>query len=104
MKLRWAIILGITAAALTLCLVLAFRVGHGSGVFRILTFINYLGMTLGPNLVGRFFDPRRFVPLPAEAVIFDIFLVLTSGFQWFLLGAVIDLFRLKSKRPTPKTP
>jgi len=103
MKLRWAIALGIIAAAITFCLVLAVRAGHGSGVFRILTFVNYLGMTFGPNLVGKFFDPRRFIPLPTEALVFDIFLVLTSGLQWFLLGAFIDLLQLRSKKPTLTT-
>jgi hypothetical protein len=99
-KLRWGTALGVVAAAITLCLVLAVRIGHGDGAFRILTYINYLGMTFGPNLVGRFFDPRRFVPLPAEAILFDVFLVLTSGLQWFLIGAVIDI--LSRKRPFPE--
>jgi hypothetical protein len=99
-KLRWATALGVVAAAVTLCLIFAVRIGHGDGAFRVLTYINYLGMTFGPNLVGRFFDARRFVPLPAEAVLFDVFLVLTSGLQWFLIGAVIDI--LDRKRPFSK--
>jgi hypothetical protein len=101
MKVRWATALGVVAAAITLCLVLAVRIGHGNGAFRILTYINYLGMTFGPDLVGRFFDPRRFVPLRAEALIFDVFLVLTSGLQWWLVGAVVDL--LTRKRPFSET-
>jgi len=103
MKLRWAIVLGIAAAAITLGLVVSVRVGHGDGAFRILTCVNYLGMTKGPQLVGKFFDPRRFVPLPAEAVLFDVFLILTSGLQWFLVGAVIHLLTRKRSFSAPTT-
>jgi hypothetical protein len=88
--------LGLGAAAITLYLVLAFRFGHPDNVFRVLTFVNYLGMRFGPTLVGQFFDPRRFVPLRSEAVVFDIFLVFSSGLQWFVFGAVIDFLRKKS--------
>jgi hypothetical protein len=95
MKFRWAMVLGIAASAITLCLAVSVRVGHGDGAFRILTYVNYLGMTVGPSLVGKFFDPRRFVPLPAEALLFDVFLVLTSGLQWFLVGAVVDFLTRK---------
>jgi len=106
MKLRWAIVLGVVAAAITLGLVVSVRIGHADGAFRILTYINYLGMTKGPQLVGKFFDPRRFVPLPAEALLFDVFLVLTSGLQWFLVGAALDLLTRKRSfsGPTPTTP
>ena len=97
MKLRWAVLLGVTAATITLCLVLAFRFGHTGGVFRALTLVNYFGMRFGPTIVGEFFDPRRFVPPPVEAAIFDIFLVFTSGLQWFVLGALFDFLRLKSQ-------
>jgi hypothetical protein len=106
MKLRWAIVLGVVAAAITLGLVVSVRIGHPDGAFRILTYINYLGMTFGPNLVGKFFDPRRLVPLRAEALLFDVFLVLTSGLQWFLIGATVDLLTRKRSfsGPTPRTP
>jgi hypothetical protein len=49
MKLRWAIALGIVAAAITLGLVVSVGIGHGDGAFRILTFINYLGITKDHN-------------------------------------------------------
>jgi hypothetical protein len=104
MKLRWAIALGIVAAAVTLGLVVSVRIGHGDGALRILTYLNYLGMTKGPQLVSKLFDPKRFVPLPAEALLFDVFLVLTSGLQWFLVGAVVNfLTRKRSLSETAPT-
>ena len=97
-KLRWAIALAIVGCISTLCLVLAVRASLGSEAFRLLTYVNYLGMTFGPDLVAKFFEPRGSVSPLTQAAWFDVFLVLTSGLQWCVIGAIIDSVRSKKSK------
>ncbi len=90
-KLRFAKSLGLLSAALTLFLVIAVRLRLLNSAYRDLKFINYMGIRFGPSMIGSFFDPNRFGPVPKEALLFDVFLVLTSAVQWFIVGLLIDL-------------
>jgi hypothetical protein len=89
-KLRTALVLGSLAACVTLYFVIAVHLGHGDGAIRYLRYINYLGIRFGIAFFDLFFVSRCFSVSPTEEILLDIFLVLTSGLQWFLVGWLID--------------
>jgi hypothetical protein len=100
-KLHFSIVFGLLAAALTLFFVLSVRLGLEVRAIHYMHYLNYLGMKFGFDIMDMIYGPREFGIPASEAILFDVFLVLTSGIQWFLVGWAIDLFaRPRNSKPS----
>jgi len=99
MALRWATRLGITGAAISAALIAAYYVFPTAGTFLAGFYFNYLGGTVGLRLFLRLFGAHGILPAEHKPYLFDIFMVLMSGLQWFVIGAMVDYFRRGKRSP-----
>jgi len=90
----WAARLGAMGAALSLISILLYRAAPDSVLSLIVGYFNYVGIFLGQKL----FVSRGIAPPQCDVVLFELFLVVFAGVQWFLIGAVVDLFQKQSRR------
>ncbi len=81
MKFRLALTLGSLAAGIALYFVIAVHLGRCGGATRCLEFLTYPGIRFGNEFFDIFFGNRCFGGPSLEVILFDIFIVLTSGLQ-----------------------
>ena len=96
MKFSWAKRLGAGGALVCLLLLVAFSKAKILWAFTAITYFDYVGGKLGLVLFDSLWPPSKGpVSTILEARLFDGFLILTSGLQWFLVGMVIDWVKFK---------
>lgn len=89
----WAARLGVLGAAVSLISIALYRAAPESVLSLIVGYFNYLGIFFGHKL----FASRGIAPPQSGVLLFEVFLVVFAGIQWFLIGAVIDLFQKQSR-------
>lgn len=71
-------------------LVLLWRFFQPAGIGRLLIRYDPVGSWLAEFLTPLVFDQRRFDPTPAEALFYELVLILAFGLQCLLLGIIIS--------------
>jgi hypothetical protein len=106
MRYKFPIFLACLGALLTICAL--FALVRTQEAYRYLVYLNPLGTLYGPYLVGRILPIGEFGSRQITYFGYNLFLTITSGAQWFLIGLGIDFVRRHafgvSRRQSGPTP
>ncbi len=100
--MRLPIAFGASGAVLKALMLVIWRATQSVSVFRLLTVYDPASFWLAETGVGLLFGDRRIAPSGAEALTFELLLVLGFSLQCFVLGVIVQwlLRTLKHDRRT----
>lgn len=95
---RYPLIFFIGGAAVKTFLIGLWRVTPSPELFHLLTDYDPGAFAFANCGSSLFFDPRRIAPVPGEAMIFEILLVIGFGFECLLIGLLVRWLRPSAKK------
>jgi hypothetical protein len=89
-RVRLPIWFAVAGAAAKALLIIGWRLSGGVSVFRVLTVFDPVSFWLAEVGVNLILGGRRIAPSPAQALTFEILLVLGFALQCLVLGIVVQ--------------
>jgi|ERR1051326_4154917 hypothetical protein len=100
---RIAMVFSLVGTAFKGLVVLLWRLWRFPQLLALATTYDPGGVWFADKLIVLFFDQRRLAPTTAEAVTYEVLLVVGFGIECLLVGAIVGwIARLSSRRRSPE--